>query len=201
MNFLAHSLFANHDQELIVGQFCGDFIRGEKLENFPPVVRRGIELHRKIDLYTDAHPINKKARQLFKPPNRRFAGILTDVVYDHYLARTWSRYSTFTLQEHVARIHLALETHFELLPLRLQRFARLLIDQQVLLAYQEFDAVDEALERISWRSSRFAVIAQAGEEMRELDTELSGYFAQFFPELIQYVSALDSLSTSRRSPL
>jgi len=193
MNFLAHSLFANQDQELIVGQFCGDFVRGASLQDFSPAIRSGIELHRKIDSYTDKHPINLQARQYFTSPHRRFASILTDVVYDHYLARTWSSYSTTPLSDHIALIHESLESHFELLPARLQRFARFLIDRQILHSYLEFDAVNEALERISWRSSRFAVLAQSGVEIQRLDKELSACFAIFFPELINYVSGLQNL--------
>jgi len=190
MNFLAHSLFAKQNRELIVGQFCGDFVRGASLDSFPVSIRHGIALHRKIDMYTDQHPINLKARRYFKPPQRRFASILTDVVYDHYLARNWSLYSDSDLHAHVALIHLSLEKHFELLPARLQRFARLLIDEEILLSYLEFDAVNEALERISWRSSRFEVLAQAGPEIKRLDKELSQCFAQFFPDLVAYVASL-----------
>jgi len=194
MNFLAHSLFAKQDQELIVGQFCGDFVRGNSLEGFPITIRKGIELHRKIDSFTDQNPINLQARQYFRAPYRRFASILTDVVYDHYLARTWSLYSSTELSVHVDFIHESLENHFELLPLHLQRFVRLLIDQNILMSYLEFDAVNQALERISWRSSRFEILAQSGVEIQRLDRELSTCFATFFPELVEYASTLPVLS-------
>lgn len=184
-------MFANQNAELIVGQFCADFIRGTSLDEFPDAVRQGIVLHRAIDGFTDRHPVNLEARRWFVSPYRRFAGILTDVVYDHYLARNWSLYSDVTLHDHVAIVHDALDTHFELLPLGLQRFARYVIDKNVLVSYLHFDAVEDALSRISRRSERFLVLDQAGSEVNRLDTELSGCFARFYPDLMDFVATLE----------
>lgn len=187
MNFLAHSMFARRQPEIIVGQFCGDFVRGGKLDRFPEQVRTGIRLHREIDSFTDQHPVNLEARRLFQSPYRRFAGVLTDVVYDHYLARSWVSYSDRPLRDHVDEVYEALLEHFELLPLNLQRFARMLIDQDVLASYQSFDAVEQALSRISRRSVRFHLLEDAGAVVEALDSELSGYFSQFYPDLIKHM--------------
>ncbi|MBX2883628.1 MAG: DUF479 domain-containing protein [Granulosicoccus sp.] len=184
MNFLAHSMFARQQPEIIVGQFCGDFVRGGKLEQFPEQVRAGIRLHREIDQYTDRHPVNLEARRLFKPPYRRFAGVLTDVVYDHYLARSWSEYSDRPLRDHVDDVYEALRHHFEVLPLDLQRFARMLIDQDILASYLSFDAVELALSRISRRSERFLLLEEASEVVKSLDSQLSAHFERFYPDLI-----------------
>ena len=188
MNFLAHSMFAQQDQEVIVGQFCGDFVRGADLSAFSHGIQRGIRLHREIDGYTDKHPVNLQARELFVPPYRRFASILTDVVYDHYLAKDWTRYNDSELEEHIVLVHSALETHFEVLPARLQRFARMLIDEDLLLSYLHFDAVELALSRLSWRSERFRVLASAGAVVQQQDAGLSESFAQFYPQLQQHMS-------------
>lgn len=199
MNFLAHSLFANQNQEMIVGQFCGDFVRGSNLDAFSETIQAGIFLHRKIDSYTDQHPVNLEARQFFAPPYRRFASILTDVVYDHYLARTWSLYSQADLQQHIEHVHESLENNFELLPPRLQRFARMVIDEKVLISYLQFDAVEEALVRISWRSSRFKILEQSGDVVRQLDEQLSECFARFFPDLITHVESLQQAAVDTGS--
>lgn len=193
MNFLAHSMFAANRPEVIVGQFCGDFVRGGNLNQFPTPVREGIRLHRQIDSYTDRHPVNLEARRLFQAPYRRFAGILTDVVYDHYLARNWSEYSDQPLREHVDHVYAALLQHFEFLPLDLQRFARFLIDKDVLASYLEFDAVEIALARISRRSERFFLLEEAGDVLQALDQPLGDCFARFFPDLLSHVRVSGTL--------
>lgn len=188
MNFLAHTMFAQHDPEVIVGQFLGDFIRGQSPEDYAEKIQQGITLHRRIDSYTDQHPVNLEARSCFTKPYRRFAGILTDVVYDHYLARTWATYSDITLEGHIKVVHEALEDQFETLPLDLQRFARFIIDRQVLASYRHFDAVDKALDRLARRSPRFFILAEAGQTIRDHDDQLSDCFARFYPDLIQHMA-------------
>lgn len=188
MNFLAHSLFAQQDPQKIVGQFCGDFIRGNNHTHLPAAVQDGIRLHRQVDSFTDRHPLNATARGLFEPPWRRFAGIFTDVVYDHYLVREWHSYSDMPIEDHVDMVHDALLSNYEILPLNLQRFARHLVDRQVLLSYRNFDAVEKALYRISGRSPRFFLLSEAGPVIERQSEELNRLFKLFFPDLIEHMN-------------
>lgn len=190
MNFLAHSLFADTDDLIVVGQYCGDFVRGGSLEQFPAGIREGIRRHRRIDSFTDQHPVNLRARNYFEKPLRRFAGIITDVVYDHYLARNWSLYSDQPLESHAAFVYDALAKHKALMPPDLQRFSEVVIQRDMLVAYREFAAVEIALGRIASRSSRFQVLASAAEVTRSLDAPLSACFAEFAPDLIEHVASI-----------
>lgn len=194
MNFLAHSHFGRQNPDWIAGQFCGDFFRGSRLEDFSPAMQSGILMHRKIDAYTDRHPVNLEARRLFEKPFRRYAGVLTDVVYDHYLARDWARYSEISLDAHVEQVHQALELKFEELPVSLQRFARHLIDTDMLRSYRQFDACELALQRIASRSERLSPLADAGTVLKSLDAPLSDCFGRFYPDLNQHVSTLTNNS-------
>jgi len=100
MNFLAHSLMGFDDDALIAGQFCGDFVRGRDLSQFPEAVERGIRMHRFLDIYTDSFPALQAARADIQQLPRRFSGIVVDVLFDHYLARNWKAVSDITLSEH-----------------------------------------------------------------------------------------------------
>lgn len=190
MNFLAHTLFADNDDLIVVGQYCGDFVRGGSLEQFPDGIREGIRRHRRIDSFTDQHPVNLRARNYFEKPLRRFAGIITDVVYDHYLARNWCLYSDQSLESHAAFVYAALEKHKSLMPPDLQRFSEVVIERDMLVAYREFDAVELALGRIANRSSRFQVLVTAADVTRSLDKPLSACFADFVPDLIEHVASI-----------
>ena len=45
----------------------GDHVKGKlALNNYPDEVRKGIMLHRKIDMFTDDHPASQRAKLLFK---------------------------------------------------------------------------------------------------------------------------------------
>ena len=93
MNYLAHLYLAGNDAEALIGSLMGDFIKGRVDPDLPPVLRQAILQHRRIDSFTDAHPIVRRSKQRVTNEFRRYAGILIDVFYDHFLAREWSQYS------------------------------------------------------------------------------------------------------------
>ncbi len=194
MNYLAHSLFSNNDEFVLVGQYCGDFVRGSDLGHYPDGIRKGILWHRRIDSFTDQHPANLRARNYFAKPHRRFAGIITDVLYDHFLAQNWHHYSDTPLQAHVGFVHKALQQHVELMPPRLQRFSRIVVEQNALMSYLQFDSVEQVLQRISQRSHRFVPLASAGDPLREHQLALKACFDDFFPDLVSHMNTVIKLS-------
>lgn len=193
MNFLAHSLLAHGDPAVVAGQFCGDFVRGKAaLVAFPDAVRRGIVIHRKIDVFTDAHAEVVAARRLFTAPYRRFAGILIDVLFDHFLARDWARYSDRDLATHVDEVHAALSQHHQYLPESLRRFSRYLQQESVLMGYQELAGVQASYERLARRSPAFAPIADGLEPVLQQAATLQAHFERFYPALDGYVRSLEA---------
>jgi len=183
VNFLAHTLFAEGDSERIAGQFCGDFVRGSDLSHLPVGIQEGIRRHRRIDAFTDKHEAVRQCHQLFEPPLRRFAGIITDVVFDHVLATSWSRYSNVSLPDHVDAVHAALNDQRELLPPQLQRFAVFLQKENVLLGNRQFSGVERTLAGLSRRSERFAPMADGAAVAASHLDAISEAFHAFFPEL------------------
>src|ERR1051325_10142199 len=97
MNYLAHLFLAEDDPESLLGNLLGDFVKGAKKDDYPDSIRRGIELHRKVDRFTDAHRVVRSSLSLISPARRRFAGVLVDIFYDHLLAKDWQIYSSVPL--------------------------------------------------------------------------------------------------------
>jgi acyl carrier protein phosphodiesterase len=87
VNHLAHALLAGPNDDVLLGSLLGDFWRGAPDPGWPEGVRAGVVLHRKIDVYTDSHPLVAAARSHFGTPWRRYAGILIDIYFDHVLVR------------------------------------------------------------------------------------------------------------------
>jgi len=184
VNFLAHTLFAQGDAERIAGQFCGDFIRGSDLSNYSEGIQQGIRRHRRIDAYTDQHATVKATHNLFESPVRRFAGIITDVVFDHFLAINWHDYSDVPIEQHVATVHEALNTMHDQLPADLQRFSHFLQQENILLGNLHYSGVELTLERLSRRTPRFAPMAQGAAIAKQNESVLLAAFNDFFPELV-----------------
>jgi acyl carrier protein phosphodiesterase len=88
MNYLAHLYLAGDSPESILGNLIGDFLKGTTVDSYSESIRKGIQLHKQVDRYTDLHDIVRKSKQLISPVNKRYAGIIVDVFYDHFLAKT-----------------------------------------------------------------------------------------------------------------
>src|SRR5438445_1781400 len=137
MNHLAHVLLSGTNPNARLGAMLGDFWHGAPDPAWPPLVRAGVLLHRKIDVYTDSHLVVMEAKRLFEPPWRRFAGILTDVYFDHALARFWSQYADESLAELSADTLALLEANAVWLPPGLTRFAHYMRSRGLFGAYAE----------------------------------------------------------------
>ena len=193
LNFLAHLLLAGPADASRIGNLLGDFARGtpESLTGrFPPEVIAGIVMHRKLDRFTDDHPAFHEARSYLAPERRRFAGIIVDVIFDHFLSLRWSEYCEQGLEEFVQDVYGAFDRHptwlGDELPALLPRIKR----NNWLLSYGTVEGIEYAFGRISKRSPRIAPIAGGGEEFRAHYAGFDRAFQQFFPEARTYAAEL-----------
>ena len=84
MNFLAHIYLSGEDTPLMIGNFIGDFVKGNEYKNFPADIQNGVLLHREIDSYTDSHEIVLESKKRLREKYRHYSGVITDIFYDHY---------------------------------------------------------------------------------------------------------------------
>ena len=87
MNFLAHLFLASPGADWMLGGLVADFVRSRDVTGFPDTIQAGIRLHQRIDSFTDAHPVVAASKRRLHPPYRRFAGILLDMFYNHFIWR------------------------------------------------------------------------------------------------------------------
>jgi len=197
MNFLAHAFLSRSSPDLLIGGMLGDFVKGALGERYTPTQRAGILLHRAIDRYTDAHPIVHASCALISPARRRFAAILVDVFYDHFLARHWRRYADQPLEEFTQQVYATLLPHAASYPERLQRILPHMAANDWLASYAEIESVDAALRGIARRFQRFpraAVLNDGVQELLAHYAALEQQFLDFFPELLGFVEAERSIA-------
>ena len=191
MNYLAHAFLSRSSPELLIGGLLGDFVKGrEHLKQYSPAVCVGIRLHRAIDRYTDAHAIVRASCALISPVRRRFAAILVDVFYDHFLACHWTRYTQLPLEDFTQHVYATLLPGIVSYPERLQHVLPRMIAEDWLASYAEIGSVDAALHGIARRFRRFAraaVLADGVQELLHNYAALEQHFLDFFPELLGFV--------------
>ncbi len=189
MNYLAHLLLAEQTPQGWLGALMGDFVKGAIDPTLPGGIRRGIVLHRRIDSFTDAHPVHRASRNRIAGARRRYAGIIIDLCYDHFLARSWAHHAALPLDEFTIEVYAVLARHRTLLPPRLERIAPRMTAQDWLGSYRKLGALGAALDGIATRSPRAAPLAGAVEDVRRCHRELGEDFDAFFPDLVRFANA------------
>lgn len=187
MNYLAHLYLAEDSPESILGNLLGDFVKGRQIENYCYEIKKGIYLHRKIDCYTDSHPIILDSKKLISSPYRRYAGVLLDVFYDHFLAKNWLDYSSVPLNQFTAKVYQILQDNEAILPDSLKKVLCHIINSNLLMSYKETQGITNALRRMSTRLKRSNNLGSGCDELIANYERFEGDFCQFFPELIKYV--------------
>lgn len=186
MNYLAHLFLVENTPESLVGAMLGDFVKGSAKNSYSPIIQRNIELHRRIDSFTDAHPIVRASKTVFAPERRRYAGVMLDIFFDHYLAKHWNSFSEVALAQFSTNVYAALEQHYEILPERLQRMLPFMRAEDWLKSYARVEWIDLTLQRMARRLRRGEMLAGGGEELHRNYERFEADFLTFFPELIRY---------------
>jgi acyl carrier protein phosphodiesterase len=87
MNYLGHAFLSFSDPDVLTGNMIADHVKGKLApEKYPPGIKKGILIHRLIDVRTDTHPAILRAKLLFRPDYGLYAGPIVDTIFDHFLA-------------------------------------------------------------------------------------------------------------------
>ena len=200
MNYLAHLLLAGENPQHQLGGFIADFVRGriETLaKQYPETVLKGIVDHRRIDSFTEKHPLFVTSRSRISPERRRVSGVIIDVAYDHFLSVHWERFCPLSRADFIRSAYGLLENHHGMLPERLQRIAPRMIRDDWLGSYRELDVLGLVFDRMSMRIRRTNNLGGALEEVEREYVDLERDFLTFFPQVVAYTEENPPESLSR----
>jgi len=187
MNLLAHIYLSGSHEPVKVGNFIGDYVKGSGHRRYPAMIRKGILLHRTIDSFTDHNALPRHVKALLRPYYRKYAGIVVDVFYDHFLANSWDEYSRFSLSGFVGDFYRILEDYFEVLPERVQEFVPRMIQHNRLCSYKRLEGIEKALSLMARYSSLPEKTDAAMKVLADHYDLINSNFHRFFPEIIDHV--------------
>ncbi|MCW1886655.1 ACP phosphodiesterase [Luteolibacter flavescens] len=190
LNYLAHLLLAENDPLSRIGNLLGDFVPGrpESLtEKFPLKVVQGIVRHRAIDRFSDEHPATTELKSLVAPERRRFAGVIVDLVHDHFLTRHWDEHGPQPLRDFIDRCNGELLAHRDVLPPDLADTLDERIADDWLGHQGTDDGLDGVFHRVSLRHPGFRPIRGAIDDLRRHRAAFEAGFRAFFPLLRTWV--------------
>ena len=201
MNYLAHIYLSGSNEEILIGNFIGDFVKGSDFNNYPSSIRQGILVHRHIDSFTDSHPTVRQSMSYFANRYHKYAGIITDILYDHYLTRHWDTYSSVPLDIFKSKLFDTLRKFTPIVPERVQRFIPSFITYDWIKNYMEIDGIIKVYDGMSKRTSLPNESVFALEVIEKNYELLETEFLTFFPELIDYISSKFSIEILPKSAL
>lgn len=186
MNFLAHLKLSGDHEYIMLGNFIADHIRGNKIGKFPQEVIDGIMLHRKIDYYTDHHPEFMKTRARLHTKYHKYAGVIADIFYDHFLAKNWANYSEFHLSSFTSYSYGILLRNYSLLPTRTKKILPFIIMQNWLASYAKMEGLRRSFQfmarRANFKSNMEFVVDDLIDDYELYEAE----FKAFFPDIAAY---------------
>lgn len=191
MNYLAHLYLADDNPASLIGNLLPDLHRGRLPTDLDPVVLEGVYRHRRVDVFTDSHPLFEKSCSRLRPRHGRYSGVLVDVLYDHVLSVHWAEYHPEPLPRFIAGAYEQMLAEAELMPPRMRAIMLMMAHEDWLSTYVTVEGIAHTLRRMSARLrerfDREVDLASAVTELREQYDGFAEDFAGFFPDLMAYV--------------
>ena len=186
MNFLAHLYLSGDNEEVITGNFIADHVKGDSVMKYSVGIQSGIRLHREIDAFTDSHPIFLKTRERLNGNYRKYAGVVADMFYDHFLSADWKTYSDESLEGFTDRMHSIIIKRFPVLPDKSQRFIAYMKKFNWFTGYGTFEGLGRALNGMAIRTPFKSGMENAVQDLKAHYHLYREEFQLFFPEIIDY---------------
>lgn len=187
MNYLAHVYLSGSDKDLIIGNFIADHVKGKAYLDYPETIQKGILLHRKIDDFTDHHPLFKKNVTLLFPQFRHYSRVIVDMFFDHFLAAQWELYHPDPLEDFSRQFYLLMQEYSGSLPDKTKKILPILSKYNWFVAYQSLEGLEDILFQMSQRTRFPSNMSLAVLNLEKNYSNIALDFKVFFNELEDFV--------------
>lgn len=187
MNFLAHIYLSGNDNEIKIGNFIADDLKGSSYLKYPEKIALGVKIHRAIDGFADSHHFYSIGKPRLKEKYGHYSGIVLDVFFDHFLAIHWEKFSNQNFRAFCRGFYLNLALHSTILTPRYRYMMPFMIIRDWLGSYKEVDKIESVLSRLSKRTSLPDESRFAKKVLIENYEFFQQEFLEFMPEVIKMV--------------
>lgn len=186
MNYLAHAFLSGNNPKIIIGNMIADAVKGKSVNNYEKDIKKGIQLHRNIDFFTDTHPIviNSKEKLYYK--YHKYSNVIIDIFYDHFLSINWQQYSTENINNVAKNTYRILTLYYEILPARIKKILPFMVTNNWLGNYHDINIIGRALTNMSKKTKYESRMSEAIEDLKTNYSEFNRDFQTFFPQVIQF---------------
>lgn len=187
MNYLAHCFLSCSEEDLLIGNFIADSIRNKDLPALSERVREGVFLHRKIDTYTDIHPMTRQGTARLHSQHGKYAAVIIDIYFDYLLVNNWEKYSSQNLSDWTQNIYEILQRRSGDIPLKMRKHLPEMIADNWLMRYGTEEGLRFTFSKMRKRLKYPDMFDGATDNLLQNYDAFDKEFQQFFPEVITYV--------------
>lgn len=189
---------AGNDPSNIIGNFIADHVKGDEVLAYSEGIRKGIGMHRSVDSYTDSHPVVRSSIMRLRYAYRKYAGVVVDMFYDHFLSSWWDHYCVISLDEFTESRFGILMTHYETFPERAKYLLHFMMKDNWIKGYGTLEGLNRALTGMSRRTNFVSGMDKAIGDLQVYYKEFGEEFCAFFPELVDFVANKFNISIDYR---
>jgi acyl carrier protein phosphodiesterase len=183
MNYLAHLTLSFDDEDHLIGNFIADGLRSVHYPLLKPRVLQGVRLHHFIDQFTDQHPLVEKGKARLRAKHGKYAGVILDIFYDHFLALHYAQYGRQELEAFSQEVYRVFENRDQELSPRTRRILPYMKQGNWLLNYAQKEGLARAMEGMAKRARFKNRMAEAPQALEEYYHSYEFEFQQFYPQL------------------
>jgi acyl carrier protein phosphodiesterase len=208
VNFLAHCVLGalaseSRNEGLIAGGILGDLWKGVIPAHWPPEIRAGVRLHRRVDAVSNQHPGIRRSCERFPADLRRLAPVFVDIHADLALTGFWNTHVAEPQTDFIQRCNGVIsnwrEWGLELSPAA-AHFLDFIIERDLLTAYGTWEGVGLCMEGVARRLRKPELPRLALSTCQDLSVSLCNDFNSYFPDLQSEARRFIS-AEFKRSPL
>ena len=182
MNYLSHIVLAKSGK-IQIGAFIADAVKGNSYKQYNKHIQLGILQHRMVDSFIDNDKEVAKVTALFRPKYGKYAGIVTDIVFDYFLLKNWNKYQKTSLRIFVFKFIINVIVNYRIFPKRMRRFVKVFIFNNLTAYYKSTEGIARVLDLMSKyrgipNESKFAV-----KIINENEIFINNIFNKFFEEV------------------
>jgi acyl carrier protein phosphodiesterase len=186
MNYLAHIALSGEKTDIMIGNFIGDFIKGNDYNNYPKDLKKGMLLHRAIDSFTDNHPLTIQSKRRFYSEYPKVGGIITDIIYDYFLCQQWNKFYSIELNDFIANTYTTLKHNKNKFPKEMDYLYQHLIKNDWFQRYQTQEGTALTLTEIGKRLKYPKDLGFAFNIVNDNFSSFDDEFSEFYKELMNF---------------
>lgn len=189
MNYLGHAFLSFGNGGILTGNMIGDHVKGKQvLEQYPPDIKKGLEIHRKIDGFSDTHPATQRGKLLFREHYGLYAGAIMDTLYDHFLANDPKLFeSEQALYSFTQTVYAQLDEHKEYMPEGFAAYFPHMKEYNWLYNYRSLKGIERSLNGLVRRAQHMPPAEQAYQQFVTSYYQLNQCYYELIDDVIKFV--------------